>query len=242
MAPSSSSSGSSSASRSGGSTPLAFIQKEPACPSTPVFVKKEPTSPPPTRERRSGALLIRDQPSCPQRGRKRKSSKKEAAAANQLAEEEAKRAEEVAVAEAIARSLSDLVPADNSLPMNAALEWSRRDWERQEAEQQRRMLDMATARQRIVRATAHSAATNAVPRTVELIKLEESSDDDIYRPTPPRAGDPNQGSSRWYEGAAPEDASSSSDDDDDDQLERQRRRRHGLHGLLPPFQHVEVRY
>jgi hypothetical protein len=38
------------------------------------------------------------------------------------------------VAEAIARSLNDLVPADNALPIGAALDWSRRDWERREAE------------------------------------------------------------------------------------------------------------
>jgi hypothetical protein len=34
------------------------------------------------------------------------------------------------VEEAIARSLQDLVPADNTLPIDTALEWSRRDWER----------------------------------------------------------------------------------------------------------------
>jgi hypothetical protein len=31
--------------------------------------------------------------------------------------------------EAIAKSLADLVPADNSMPMDAALAWSRQDWE-----------------------------------------------------------------------------------------------------------------
>jgi hypothetical protein len=62
MAPSSSSSG--SASRSGGSTSV-FVKKEPASPSTPARVKKELTSPPPTRGRSSGALVIRDQPSSP---------------------------------------------------------------------------------------------------------------------------------------------------------------------------------
>jgi hypothetical protein len=46
-----------------------------------------------------------------------------------------------------------------------------------------------------------------------MIKLKESSDDDIYRPTPPRAGDPGQGSSHWYETAPPQDDASSSDDD-----------------------------
>jgi hypothetical protein len=83
--------------------------------------------------------------------------------------------------------LTDLVPADNTLPMDAALAWSRHDWEMQEAEQQRRLLDLATARRRTVRAT---------PTTpVSLIKLEESSDDEWYRPTPPHS-DPSQGSSR----------------------------------------------
>jgi hypothetical protein len=34
------------------------------------------------------------------------------------------------VAEAIVRLLTDLVPADNALPMDVALAWSRQDWER----------------------------------------------------------------------------------------------------------------
>ncbi|KAK1594263.1 hypothetical protein QYE76_002531 [Lolium multiflorum] len=173
MAPSSSSSGS----RSGGSAPP---------PVMPAVIKKEPTSPPPTRGRSSGALVIRDQPSSPSRGRKRKTSKKDAAAAaatSQLAEEEAKRAEDAAVAEAIARSLNDLVPSDNALPMDAALDCSRRDLERQEAEQQRRLLDLAAARQRVVR----TAAPTVAPVPMPLIKLEESSDDELYRPTLPRA-------------------------------------------------------
>jgi hypothetical protein len=89
---------------------------------TPRFVKKELASPPPTRGRSSGALVIRDQPSSsPSRGRKRKSSKKEATA-NQLAEEEAHRAEDAAVEDAIARSLKDLVPANNTLSIDATLE------------------------------------------------------------------------------------------------------------------------
>jgi hypothetical protein len=55
-----------------------------------------------------------------------------------------------------------------------------------------------------------------VPRNAPLIKLEESSDDDLYRPTPPRVGDPGQGSSRWHEAPPPEDAWNSSDDDGGD--------------------------
>jgi hypothetical protein len=47
--------------------------------------------------------------------------------------------------EAIASSLWDVVPAENSLPLDAELDWSRRDWEREEAEQQRQLLDLAAA-------------------------------------------------------------------------------------------------
>jgi hypothetical protein len=61
-----------------------------------------------------------------------------------------------------------------------------------------------------------AAAMNAAPRTAPLIKLEESSDYDLYRLTPPRAGDPGLGSSRWYEAPPPEDAGNSSDDDGGD--------------------------
>jgi hypothetical protein len=46
---------------------------------------------------------------------------------------EAARAEEEAMREAIARSLRGIVPAENSMPLDAALDWSRRDWEREEA-------------------------------------------------------------------------------------------------------------
>jgi hypothetical protein len=44
-----------------------------------------------------------------------------------LADAEAVRAKEAAMREAIAKSLVDLVPADNSMPMDAALAWSRQD-------------------------------------------------------------------------------------------------------------------
>jgi hypothetical protein len=40
-------------------------------------------------------------------------------------------------------SLKDLVPADNALPMDAALVWSKQDYEREEVEQQRRLLNLA---------------------------------------------------------------------------------------------------
>jgi hypothetical protein len=48
---------------------------------------------------------------------------------------EAVRAEEAATEEAIKRSLRDVVPTENTMPLDAALEWSRREWEREEREQ-----------------------------------------------------------------------------------------------------------
>jgi hypothetical protein len=85
----------------------------------------------------------------------------------------------------------------------------------EEAEQQRWLLDLAAARRR-----AAAAAQPAVPaRGAPLIKLEDSSDDDWYRPTPPRLGDPGQGSSRWAPGQSsqpappPQDGDSSDDGD-----------------------------
>jgi hypothetical protein len=62
------------------------------------------------------------------------------------------------------------------------LAWSRHDWERKQAEQQRQLLDLAQARRR-----AEAAALPA--RGAPVVKLEDSSDDDLYRPTPPRFGD-----------------------------------------------------
>jgi hypothetical protein len=116
-------------------------------------VKKEPPSAPPTRGRSGGALVIREgarTSSPPTRGRKRKPRKEDAAAvaASDLAAAEATRAEYAALREAIARSLEDLVPADNAMPMDAALARSRQDWEREETEQRRRLLDLAAARRR----------------------------------------------------------------------------------------------
>jgi hypothetical protein len=86
------------------------------------------------------------------------------------------------VAEAIVRLLSDLVPADNTLPMDAALAWSRRDWERQEAAA-RSGGRAATLR------PSHADHTHRTRRPVPLLKLEESNDDELYRPTLPH-GDP----------------------------------------------------
>jgi hypothetical protein len=93
----------------------------------------------------------------------------------------------------MAKSLADLVPTDNFMPIDAAVAWSRQDWEREQAKQQRRLLDLAQARRR-----AKAAALPA--RGAPVIKLEDSRDDDLYRPTPPRFGDAVQGSSRWTPG------------------------------------------
>jgi hypothetical protein len=87
-----------------------------------------------------------------------------------------------------------------------ALEWSRREWEREEAEQQRRLLDLAAAERR--------AAAAALPQHgAPVVKLEESSDDELYRPTPPRFGDAGQGSSR--QAPPPQDSGDSLDDGGD---------------------------
>jgi hypothetical protein len=101
--------------------------------STLRTVKQELPSTPPRRN--SGALVIREGAHTASPPRRRKPRKDGAAkAASDLPEAEAARAEEAAMREAIARSLRDVVPADNAMPLDAALEWSRRDWEREEAE------------------------------------------------------------------------------------------------------------
>jgi hypothetical protein len=114
--------------------------------STLRTVRQEPPSAPPRRN--SCALVIREgaRTSSAPRNRKRKPRKDDAAkAASELAEAEAARAEEEATREAIAGSLRDIVPVENVMPLDGALEWSRQDWERKEAEQQRRLLDLAAA-------------------------------------------------------------------------------------------------
>jgi hypothetical protein len=144
--------------------------------------------------------------SSPPPNRRRKTRKDNAAkTASELAEEEAAQAEEEATHEAIARSLRDVVPADNAMPLDAALEWSRRDWERDEAEQQRRLLDLVAAQHR-------AAAATQPTRGAPVVKLEDSGDDDLYRPTPPRFSDPGQGSSR--QASRPQDGGDDSSDDD----------------------------
>jgi hypothetical protein len=114
------------------------------------------------RHPREGAYLVAAAP------RRCKTRKDDAAnAASDLAEAKATRAEEEAMREAIVRSLRDVVPAENSMP----LDWSRQDWEREEAEQQRRLLDLAVAQRR-----AAAQPTRGAP----VVKLEDSSDDDLY--------------------------------------------------------------
>jgi hypothetical protein len=103
--------------------------------STSRTVKKEPATAP---RRNSGTLVIHEggaHTASPPRHRK--AMKKDAAhkAASELAEAEARCAEEAATEEAIQRSLHDIVPAENTMPLDAALEWSRREWEREEREQ-----------------------------------------------------------------------------------------------------------
>jgi hypothetical protein len=126
------------ASRSSGSASSGSASRLASTPRTAV--KKEPTSTPPTRGHTSGALVIREgaHASSPlARGRKRKPRKEDTAAAtaSDLVAAETMRAEDAALRKAIARSLEDLVPANNALSMDAALAWSRQDWEREEAEQ-----------------------------------------------------------------------------------------------------------
>jgi hypothetical protein len=170
-------------------------------------VKQEPPSVPSTRS--SGALVIREgaRTSSPLRNRKQKPRKDDAKAASDLADVEAARAEEAAMHEAIAKSLTDLVLVENSMLIDATLAWSRQDWEREQAEQQRRLLDLAQARRR-----AEAAAIPA--RGAPVVKLEDSSDDDLYWPTPPRFGDAGQGSSRWTPGQSSQQAPPQDDDDD----------------------------
>jgi hypothetical protein len=183
--------------------------------STLRTMKQEPPSALPRHS--SGALVICEgaHTSSPPPNHKRKPRKDDAAkVASDLTEVEAARAEEAAMREAIARSLRDVVPAENFMPLDAALDWSRRDWEREEAEQQRRLLDLAAAQRR---ATAAAQPTRGVP----VVKLEGSSDDDLYRPTPPRFGDAGQGSSR--QAPPPQDGGDSSDDSGGDYMAFYRR-------------------
>jgi hypothetical protein len=170
-------------------------------------VKQDPPSTPPRCS--SGALIIcKGARTSSPRNCKRKPRKDDAKAAFDLADAEAARAEEAAMREVIAKSLADLVPVENSMPMDAALAWSRQDWERE----QQRLLDLALAWRR-----AEAAALPA--RGAPVVKLEDSSDNNLDRPTPPRFGDAGQWSSRWTpdqssQQAPPQDDGGDSSDDD----------------------------
>jgi hypothetical protein len=181
--------------------------------STPRTIKQEPATAP---RRNSGALIIREGGARTASPLHRRKAKKDAAAkaASDLAEAEARRAEEAATEEAIQRSLRDVVSAENTMPLDAALEWSWREWEREEREQQRRLLDLA--------ATQRRAAAATLPRrgAPPVVKLEESSDDELYHPTPPRFGDAGLGFSRQ---APPPQDNYSSDYDDGDYTKMYRR-------------------
>jgi hypothetical protein len=93
--------------------------------STPRTIKQEPATAP---RRNSGALVIREGGARTASPPRRCKAKKDAGAkaTSDLAEAEARRAEEAATEEAIQRSLRDVIPAENTMPLDAALEWSRR--------------------------------------------------------------------------------------------------------------------
>jgi hypothetical protein len=154
--------------------------------STPRTIKQEPATMP---RHNSGALVIREEGARTASLSRRRKAKKDAAAkaASDLTEAEARRAEEAAMEEAIQRCLRDIVPTEITMPLDTALEWSQQEWER---EQRRRLLDQA--------ASQHHADATTLPRrgAPPVVKLEESSDDELYRPTPPRFSDAGQGSSR----------------------------------------------
>jgi hypothetical protein len=127
--------------------------------------------------------------------------------------EEEESAEDAAILEAvIARSLQDLVPADNAMPLDQACAWSREQWEKEEAERQARHLQDAARFRR--------PATPPSGAVVPVIDLE-ASDDELYKPSPspPRTsgrwGDAGQGSSQAAS-APPQFDDDSSDDDGGD--------------------------
>jgi hypothetical protein len=77
--------------------------------------------------------------------RRKRKTKRESAAATDHAAEQDTAAEDTAIREVIVRSLNNLIPADNALPMDAALAWTRQEWGREEAKQHRRLLEEAAA-------------------------------------------------------------------------------------------------
>ncbi|XP_051229443.2 uncharacterized protein [Lolium perenne] len=110
-------------------------------------VKKESDSPPSHRTRDGGGIVIRE-PSMAQGRRRPKrdhdTSGKRKRKPAKVKVEEADTAEDAAILEAvIARSLHDLVPAENAMPLDQACAWSREQWEKEEAERQARLLQDA---------------------------------------------------------------------------------------------------
>lgn len=207
MAASSSSSGSASRSLSRSAPSLAPV-------------KKEAASPPSTRARGSGGIVIRE-PSTAQ-GRLRPKREPDTSGERKrkpakVKVEEAESAEDAAILEAVmARSLQDLVPAENAMPLDKACAWSREQWEKEEAERQARLLE-DVARYRWP-ATPPSGA--AIP----VIDLD-ASDDDWYKPSPspPRTsgrwGDAGQGSSQAASAPAQFDDDGSDDDGGDGDMD-----------------------
>jgi hypothetical protein len=175
------------ASRSSGSASARSASRSSA--STPRTVKQEPPSAPPRRS--SGALVIREgaHTSSPPHNRKRKPRKDDAKAASELANAEAARTEEAAMREAIAKLFADLVPADNAMPMDAASQSCSREAGLGEGAggAAAAVLDLAQARRR-------AEAADLPARGTPVVKLEDSSNDDLYRPTTPRFDDAGQSS------------------------------------------------
>jgi hypothetical protein len=112
------------------------------------------------------------------------------------------------------------------MPMDAALAWSRQDWEREQAEQQRRLLDLAQAPRRSRRTTRQRRAgrqagglqrRRPVPAYAATLRRRWTG----VKPLDPRPEQPAGAATagRWR------------------RLQRRRRRR--LHVFLPPFRYVE---
>ncbi|KAK1667569.1 hypothetical protein QYE76_055728 [Lolium multiflorum] len=161
MAPSSSS-GSRSASRSGGSTP-ATVKQEWASPS---IVKKEPASPPsssattlPLRKASGRGSRRRKRPPQTSSPRRRRSARRRPRWRRRC-------------------QVAEGPGARRQQPPRTPHRWSS-GLERARAS--KRLPDLAAARQLAARAATPSAARNAAPR--EVVKLEESGDDDIYLPS-----------------------------------------------------------
>nr|XP_051202511.1 uncharacterized protein LOC127316138 [Lolium perenne] len=151
-------------------------------------VEMEPPSPPSNRACNGGGIVIREPSTTrgrllPNREpdtsgeRKRKPAK--------VKVEEANDAEDAAILEAVmARSLQDLVPADNAMPLDQACTWSREQWEKEEAERQAQLLED------VARYRRPATPPSGVP--VPVIDLEESDDDCHPSPCPRHCATPPQ--------------------------------------------------